>query len=157
MTAILVIVLLGVGGVLLFRQQLVENASPRPQNLGVTDGRFAACPSSPNCVSSQAATDDSHHIEPIQFSGDPAAAYQTLLNIVQEMPRTDVIETVEGEYIYAETRSNFWGFIDDLEIYIDADENLIHMRSAARLGQSDMNVNRQRTQQIRQQFTEATS
>ncbi len=156
MTAVIVIVLLGVGGILLFRQQLVESASPRPDNLGVTAGEFAPCPSPPNCVSSQAAADDRHRIEPISFEGDPAEAYQTLLNIVQEMPRTDVIETVDNEYIYAEARSAFWSFIDDLEIYIDAENNLIHMRSAARLGESDMDVNRQRTDMIRQLFTETT-
>ena len=155
MTIAIVVVLIGVSGVLLFRQQLVTNASPRPDNLGVTNGELAPCPSSPNCVSSQAPADDNHHIEPIMFEGDAADAYQTLLSIVQGLPRTEVIETTENEYIYAEARSEFWSFIDDLEIYIDSDNNLIHMRSAARLGQGDMGVNRQRTETIRQQYTES--
>jgi uncharacterized protein (DUF1499 family) len=155
MTVILPTLIILLAMVVIFRQQLVENASPRPTNLGVTNGELAPCPSSPNCVSSQAPADDSHHIEPIMYEGDPAEAYQTLLDIVQGLPRTEVIDTTENEYIYAEARSEFWGFIDDLEIYIDSENNLIHMRSAARLGQSDMGVNRQRTETIRQQYTEA--
>ena len=42
----------------------------RPDNLGVKDGRFAACKTTPNCVSSQAdPADGEHYITPIAYTG----------------------------------------------------------------------------------------
>jgi uncharacterized protein (DUF1499 family) len=41
------------------------------------------------------------------------------------------------------------GFVDDGEFYFPTEQNLIHMRSAARLGESDLGVNRRRLEQIR--------
>jgi uncharacterized protein (DUF1499 family) len=41
------------------------------------------------------------------------------------------------------------GFVDDLEFYFPREESVIHLRSAARLGESDLGVNRRRLEQIR--------
>lgn len=113
--------------------------------------RFAPCPDSPNCVSTQAPpTDKTHAIAPISYTGDRAAAHQRLLAIIQAMPRTLII-TVEPEYIYAEFRSRLLSFVDDVEFYLDA-ANQIHFRSASRLGRGDLGVNRQRMEEIRRRF-----
>jgi uncharacterized protein (DUF1499 family) len=45
-------------------------------------------------------------------------------------------------------------FVDDVEFYIDERANLIHFRSASRLGYSDMGVNRKRMETIRASFVE---
>ena len=58
----------------------------RPQHLGVTDGRLAACPASPNCVGSQEA-DTAHHVEPLEFAGSAAAAVAQLKTIIASFPR----------------------------------------------------------------------
>jgi uncharacterized protein (DUF1499 family) len=52
-------------------------AGERPNNLGAKSGFFAACPSSLNCVSSQSG-DEHHRIAPLQFNGDPDAAFARL-------------------------------------------------------------------------------
>ena len=44
------------------------------------------------------------------------------------------------------------GFVDDSEFYFSKDKNVIQMRSAARLGESDLGVNRRRLEQIRLAF-----
>jgi uncharacterized protein (DUF1499 family) len=41
------------------------------------------------------------------------------------------------------------GFVDDTEFYFPPDEAIIHVRAAARLGESDLGVNRRRLEQIR--------
>ena len=61
--------------------------SRQPTNLGVVDGRLADCPSSPNCVATQAG-DAEHRMEPIPFTGSAAEAMQRIKNLVAKMPRT---------------------------------------------------------------------
>jgi uncharacterized protein (DUF1499 family) len=41
------------------------------------------------------------------------------------------------------------GYVDDVEFYLDEGANVIHVRSASRLGKSDLGVNRQRVEEIR--------
>lgn len=114
--------------------------------------RFAPCPNSPNCVSTQTPTDDKiHAIEPIAYTGSLVAANQRLLAILQALPRTTLI-MIEADYIYVEFRSRLWRFVDDVEFYFDETQHQIHFRSASRLGQGDLGVNRKRMEEIRQRF-----
>lgn len=116
--------------------------------------RFAPCPDSPNCVSTQASpTDKTHAIAPIAYTESREAAHQRLLAVILAMPRTIII-TTEPEYIYAEFRTRLLRFVDDVEFYLDDAAKLIHFRSASRLGRGDLGVNRQRMEEIRRRFTE---
>lgn len=124
--------------------------SHKPTNLGVTDGRLAACPNSPNCVSTQA-DDAGHRMEPIPFTGTADAALQRIKILVAKMPRTKIV-TVADNYLHVEFRSAFFRFVDDVEFLIDRQEQLIHFRSASRVGYSDFGVNRERLEQIRNAF-----
>ncbi|MEP0959532.1 DUF1499 domain-containing protein [Microcoleus sp. FACHB-1515] len=47
------------------------------------------------------------------------------------------------------------GFVDDVEFYLDEAAGVIYVRSASRLGQSDLGVNRKRVETIRSQFTQS--
>lgn len=122
-------------------------AGHRPENLGVTDGQLASCPSSPNCVVSQGG-DDEHSISPIAYAGDRNAAKENLTSILGVVPRTKIVEE-QDNYILAESESRLMGFVDDTEFYFPEDQPVIHMRAAARLGESDLGVNRRRVEQIR--------
>lgn len=131
---------------------ITEKLSSEPDNLGVDNGRLAPCPKSPNCVSSQAdADDDVHYIDPIPFEGSGSAAFTKLQEIVASMPRTE-IQSVEELYLHATQRTKGMGFIDDFEIVVDEAAQLIHLRSAARLGYDDIQVNRKRVEHIRKRF-----
>jgi uncharacterized protein (DUF1499 family) len=117
----------------------------RPANLGVTSGRLAPCKRTPNCVSSQADPADSeHYIAPLTSTiGIPK-----LRGLVESMPGATII-TEQGNYLYAEFRSRLLGFVDDLELHRDEQHNLIHIRSASRLGRRDFGVNRKRVEALR--------
>ena len=119
----------------------------RPNNLGVNDGKLAPCPNSPNCVSSQS-TDATHKIAPLSFTSSPEEAISNLKKIIESLPRTKII-TESQDYLYAEFKSALLGFVDDVEFYLDRNTNVIQVRSASRLGQSDLGVNRQRIETIR--------
>lgn len=129
------------------REVVIPNSSPRPDDLGVTDGLLKACPNTPNCVSTQAPADDLHYMEPLAFDGDLAAAQEAILSTIRAMPRTRIV-TVEDDYIYAEFRTALMGYVDDVEFYLDAENGLIHFRSASRLGMGDMGANRSRMNEI---------
>lgn len=127
-------------------------AGKRPNNLGVRDGKLAPCPNSPNCVSSQS-TDAVHQIAPLTFNTSPEQAIANLKSIIQSLPRTTII-TESQDYIYAEFKTALMGFVDDVEFYLDRSANVIQVRSASRLGQSDLGVNRKRIETIRAKLNE---
>jgi uncharacterized protein (DUF1499 family) len=96
--------------------------------------------------------DSSHSIDAIPYGGDRQTAYTALLQVLSVVPRTTIIEhNIEANdaYIRAESRSRLLGFVDDVEFYLPADQAVIHLRSASRLGESDLGVNRRRLEQIR--------
>ncbi|PSR17105.1 DUF1499 domain-containing protein [filamentous cyanobacterium CCP3] len=115
--------------------------------LGVQDGQLSPCPKTPNCWVSQGA-DAAHAIAPIEYSRDRAAARDLLVKVLKVVPRTEVVAQTD-DYIRAKSTSRLLGFVDDLEFYLPSAEHLIHLRSAARLGESDLGVNRRRLEQIR--------
>ena len=126
--------------------------SRKPTNLGVTNGRLADCPSSPNCVSTQA-DDAEHRMQPIPLTGSADEAMQRIKAVVAKMPRTKIV-TAEDNYLHVEFRSALFRFVDDVEFLIDPDEQLTHFRSASRVGYSDFGVNRGRMEQIRKALSE---
>ncbi|MEO0456536.1 MAG: DUF1499 domain-containing protein [Cyanobacteria bacterium P01_A01_bin.114] len=122
-------------------------AGSRPDNLGVNDGKLAPCPESPNCVVSSA-EDEEHAIAPFTYSQDLDTARDTLVKVLQNQPRIQLIGQTD-DYVYVEFTSKLMGFVDDAEFYFPADSKTIEVRSAARLGESDLGVNRRRLEQIR--------
>ncbi len=119
----------------------------RPANLGVKDGKLAPCPSSPNCVSSQG-SDTAHAIEPLSFTGTVAGAHAALRTIILSMKRSKIITDTDS-YIRAEFTSAIFRFVDDVEFWFDGNAKVIHVRSASRIGHSDLGVNRERVEEIR--------
>jgi len=122
----------------------------RPQNLGVKDGKLAPCPSTPNCVSSQGSGQE-HGIEPLHFTGTGADAWAKLKKIVLGMKRARIV-TETNMYLHAEYTSLIWRFVDDVEFVVFDKEKVIHVRSASRLGKSDLGVNRKRVEEIRSRW-----
>jgi len=114
---------------------------------GVVDGKLAPCPNSPNGVCSQDAR-PAHSIAPLTYTGPWPAARQKLLAVIRSMPRSRVV-TEQGDYIHAEFTSAVFGFVDDVEFRVDAAAHVIHVRSAARAGYSDLGVNRRRVEKLR--------
>jgi len=127
-------------------------AGTRPTNIGIQSGKLAACPGTPNCVNSQS-QDAQSKIEPLAYSSTPAQAMAKLKTVIEDMERTNII-TETDNYLYAEFTSKLMGFVDDVEFLLDDSAKVIHVRSASRLGQSDLGVNRKRIEAIREKFNE---
>ncbi len=128
-------------------------AGVSPTNIGVTNGKLASCPNTPNCVNSQAiAGDTEHSIQPIQIGGEMPQRMADLKQVIRSMPRATIIKETNN-YLYVEFASKLMGFVDDVELYFDNDGKFIQVRSASRLGESDLGVNRQRIEEIRAKLT----
>jgi uncharacterized protein (DUF1499 family) len=109
------------------------------------------CPSSPNCVSSLAGEDSAHYVMPLTWSGDIKQAKAKLRQAV--LAAGDAIFVEEsGTYWHIEFRSRWLRFVDDVEFLFDVENKLIHVRSASRVGYSDLGVNRRRVELIRSRF-----
>lgn len=125
-------------------------AGKRPTNLGVQNDRLLPCPNTPNCVCSNDA-DPLHQIAPLTYQSAPAEALADLKAVIQTLPRTTIVQEA-ANYLYAEFKSGLMGFVDDVEFYVDERAGVIQVRSASRLGKSDLGVNRQRIETIREKF-----
>lgn len=125
-------------------------AGARPANLGVKDGKLPSCPASPNCVSSQS-PDPAHAVEPLHYSVPPPQAMADLKQILAGMKRSQII-TETDPYIHVEFTSLIFRFVDDVEFYQDTKNRVIQVRSASRLGYSDLGVNRRRVETIREKW-----
>lgn len=131
---------------------LFSCAGRRPEGLGVHEGRLAPCPGSPNCVSSDAAAAP-HRVEPLWLAADAGEAWRAVRAVVGALPRVSIAREHEG-YLHAECRSALWGFVDDLELHLRPEADHIAVRSASRLGYSDLGVNRRRVEAIRSRLRE---
>lgn len=105
------------------------------------------CPSSPNCLSSQAADSD-HFIAPFKIKGKPEDAFAALQQALSTQSRTRVTETT-ADTLHAEVTSLIFRFVDDVHAILNADAGLIHIRSASRTGYGDFGVNRKRVEALR--------
>lgn len=136
--ALAVLLLLGVGAFFYLGIQSQSGTA-----LGVVDGRLAACPSSPNCVLSEAGAQDDKKVEPL-----PLSAWANLPAVIAEMGGT--VTAQEETYLSAEFSSNLFGFVDDVEFRLT--ETDVQVRSAARVGHSDAGVNSDRVAALREKL-----
>lgn len=120
-----------------------------PASLGVTAGRLAPCPGSPNCVSSEAAVAE-QRVAPLRYDGAAARARARLLEVLDGMDRARIVQSTD-DYVHIEFRSAVFGFVDDVEFYFSP-PGTIQVRSAARIGYYDFGVNRERIETISARF-----
>ena len=129
----------------------------RPSALGLHDGKLSPPKRTPNSVVSEG-IDSTHpaYVAPIVFSGDGEAAMAKLVGILQAIGGVTLVK-VEPGYVHAECRSKTMRFVDDFEARLDVAAKVIHIRSAARLGRRDFDVNRLRVEAVRARFSGAAA
>jgi uncharacterized protein (DUF1499 family) len=129
-------------------------AGTPPNDLGVTDGRLKPPSLTRNSVSSQAALYPDHpqrdyaQIAPLPIIEDDAErSWKTLLATLATLPEITITRQ-QADYLQAEARTPWLGFVDDLEFRANPQAGMIEVRSASRLGREDFGVNRQRMERI---------
>ena len=123
---------------------------------GLVEGRLKRCPDKPNCVCSEFKSDTDQYIEPLVIAaGDAAQVLPRLKTIVRQMGGS--IQVEKADYLAVTFTSSIFRFVDDLEIRIDTDQKLIHLRSASRVGRGDGGVNRKRVERLKTAFQVKTN
>jgi uncharacterized protein (DUF1499 family) len=117
----------------------------KPTNLGLTDGRLATCPDSPNCVSTMA-SDEAHRMEAVDMTGINSPLNKVKTVVAENFSRAKLVEEADN-YCRFEFSSLIFRFVDDVEFYVD-DDQALHFRSASRVGHSDMGANRSRMDKL---------
>lgn len=118
--------------------------------LGIEDGSLSPCPDTPNCVSSEAEARKSQRVDALSYDVSPEQIFRQLKLTVTAMGGR--ITKVQAGYLRAEFTSRLFRFVDDVEFRLEEEASLIHIRSASRVGHSDLGVNRKRVEQIRQRL-----
>jgi uncharacterized protein (DUF1499 family) len=135
-------------------QEIKEPAkSLQPEKKNIMK-KFTPCRPTPNCVSSLTDKNDTgHYIDPFTYGGTREKSKEVLLKAVKSFPRVKVTID-EDDYIRAEFTSLIFRFTDDVEFQFDDEKKIIHVKSASRVGRSDLGVNRKRVGEIRKKYLE---
>jgi len=115
------------------------------------DTTLPPCPSSPNCVSTEA-TRESQRVPTVPFTDAPAAALARAKAALLAEPRTTLTVERDG-HLHAECKSFLFRFVDDVDIVVDPVAHVYRFRSASRVGESDLGVNRKRIARIAARLT----
>lgn len=110
------------------------------------DDTLGACPNKPNCVCSF--DTDSHAIEPLAFADAGQAQWQALLDAMSSLPGWK-LKSKDGAYAHYESRTPLMNYVDDIEVLWQSDKSVIAIRSASRLGHSDLGANAKRVEMLR--------
>ena len=145
------IIVAGIVILVLFYLMYQGRVSRSGEAPGLIGGLLAPCPGKPNCVCSENRQDGEHYIEPFEVrDGRMAQAMEDVARIIREAGGN--VDSVSENYISARFTSTVFGFVDDVEFRADAPAEVIHVRSASRVGRSDLGANRKRVESIRQRF-----
>lgn len=117
--------------------------SQRGKAKGLVDGRLAPLPDKPNCVSSEEGTADEKRVMPLNGTKEQLKA------AIDATGGTITAET--DTYMSTTYTSKIMRFVDDVEFRRDETSKtpVWHVRSASRVGHSDMGANRKRVNKIR--------
>jgi len=130
---------------------LIGCAGQIPSDLGMLNGtELRPCSDKPNCVQTYNPLDTSHFQLPLKFKENDAQTKLAITTAINETGGTIISEAAaepSGYYLHAEYESSWLKFVDDFEVVIK--DKLIHIRSASRLGYSDLGVNAERFDEIK--------
>ncbi len=118
------------------------------QALGLAEGKLQPCPNKPNCVNSETTESNDHQIQPFSATNGDIDALWAALTEAVKAGGGNIMEQTD-DYLAAQYRSRWFGFVDDLELRRDNQSNIVHVRSASRVGRKDFDANKMRVEQLR--------
>lgn len=150
MLIVLLVVVLGATGA--GQAGLFQGAAPN--DLGVRDGRLKPPSNTDNSVTSQAALYPDHpqraysDVAPLPLRGNGPATIAKINAVVGGMEGAKIVKS-DPDYLYAQFTTRLMKFVDDVEFWYDPTAGVIQVRSASRVGKSDLGVNRKRIEAVR--------
>lgn len=123
-------------------------------SVGMVGGRLRPCSARPNCVCSED-KDLLSYVNPLAFRGTAEDSWERARRIIREMGGK--IAREEDCYLWATFSTRIFRFLDDLELRMDRENEVIHIRSSSRVGYSDLGANRRRVESLRASFNQGES
>jgi uncharacterized protein (DUF1499 family) len=142
LAAALIALSLAFGVLMFFKAKRSQSMIP---NVGIENNQLKVCPDKPNCISSFSEPGTSHYYPPIET--DNIEVTWDNLNMFLSDGNFKIVTSNE-RYIHATSQTALLGFVDDLEFLLDENGNKIYIRSASRVGYSDMGKNKKRMDKI---------
>ena len=121
---------------------LMHLAGPVPANLGLQQNQLAPCGSPAHCARAR---------WPLAQEG---TSIEQLVPVILGLEGVEVVDTRAG-YLHATASSRLFGFVDDLEIHTLPASHELEVRSASRLGESDLGVNARRLERLHRALLDA--
>ena len=122
---------------------------------GVIEGSLAKCSARPNCYCINYSYGDTAS-DTEKLHDIASQHWKVLLDAVECLPRSTIV-TAEDHYIHCESRSFYFGFIDDIELLHNEQDSRICFRSESRVGYSDLGVNKRRIEKLVRELNNVTS
>ena len=129
-------------------------SSTAPDHLGIQQHALAPCPPSPNCVASQHPTSDDQAVPALKWPHDHHPN-DALAQLVDDTGGT--VQKTDDNYVWATYTSSIFRFVDDVEFHYTADDGVIHIRSASRIGYSDLGANRRRVLEMHEAWPQVSA
>ena len=127
-----------------------------PSLMGMQGGRLPPPYATPNNVHSQAAIWGPAYahtlIEPLSAQGDGPATMARLRHLIEATPGAQVVKA-SPDYLYVQYTTKWMKFVDDAEFWFDPAASQVQVRSASRLGNGDLGVNRARIEDLRKRLS----
>ncbi|WP_373080973.1 DUF1499 domain-containing protein [Zhongshania sp.] len=131
--------------VVLFFARVIIQGNQVPE-LGVKDGKLAEISSKPNNVSSQA-DDPAKKVAALPFKDSQESTMAALKSAVASYGGGK-IQAESDDYLYVVFTTSLMRYRDDVEFWLDTENQQVHYRSSSRAGYSDMGLNRKRYDKI---------
>lgn len=109
----------------------------------------ATCPEgSQNCISTTDPKNSTKEFPPLKFKNGSLDAHKALIkSIMKRNFQADPLNET-ADYLHFEVQTTLMKYTDDVEFFFDVPAGLIQMRSASRLGRSDLGANYKRLLKI---------
>lgn len=121
---------------------------------GLKHNRLSPCPETPNCICTEYPQDATHYTAPIELSINNVENLSAIHNAIRaaiEKTGGD-IQLQDDHYLSATYTSSLFRYVDDFELRIDTQNQQLHIRSASRVGRSDLGANQKRVNAFIQAF-----
>jgi len=141
-----------------------------PQAVGPLGNDLRPCPGTPNCVHTGRGNPPEAPDFPLAAEWQGGGSVDEILDQVEaaltSLPRTQVVEALtslprtqvvdrRANYLRAEATSRIFRFVDDVEVLVPPGEERLVVRSASRMGRSDLGVNLNRVRELHETLTES--
>lgn len=148
----LIIVLVSIALLLLVTRLAIDYFSAQRVATGLagadtTSPGLHACDGLLNCTSSTA-TNKKNQIAALEYTVAADQAIASFSKVIAAQSGASIV-TQQPNYLHATFKTKLLGYTDDLELLLDEASGTLHIRSASRIGRSDLGANRKRIEALR--------